>query len=322
MADRWTLVTPQGDYQLNASFSAPNLHAGGVDTNAALRRDGLRSYQRSGDGLRTPGPLILKGRVWRDDHLIAAMVDELNDIRDAVAATIAVKRENNAGTYTYSELAGGPPPAITPDGLGGWQVEIELWPGRPSATYVPFAVDTYLYVYVDGSQGMDADRPAILDAMQNLKGILEDEIYGDLVNERVTITTTADDAQNERWLFHPSQPTEEKVVVIAVYNEAEPLYHVVPRAPSGEPTASFLTDHASWKQQFETKARRQLLLYAIHNQVDEWYYSFHDHVVDAMDGTGGYPTALSTLGVQAKLEVPTGLTAQDYYDDIFALLVG
>src|SRR5690606_16464108 len=81
-------------------------------------------------------PLILRGRVWRDDHLIPAIIAELEDIQDAVTGTIQVKRENQAGTYVYGDLAGGPPPVVTPDGLGGWEVEIELWPGRPEPTFI------------------------------------------------------------------------------------------------------------------------------------------------------------------------------------------
>lgn len=137
MPDHWTLVTPDGNYELNASFSAPKYQAGGVDTSAALRRDDRTAYQRSGDGLRTPGPLVLYGRVWRDDMDVPEIVGELNDILDAVAATTDVVRTTPAGTYTYSGLSGGPTPEVTPDGLGGWQVVIELWPARAAATFLP-----------------------------------------------------------------------------------------------------------------------------------------------------------------------------------------
>lgn len=126
--------------RLNATFSAPQYQPGGLDRRAALRRDGRVTYQRSGDGLPTPGPLRLTGRVWRDDQNIPALHDELDEIREAVAACTEVIRVTNGGTYTYHDLAGGPPPAITPDGLGGWEVVIELWPGRPEPTYIPQAV--------------------------------------------------------------------------------------------------------------------------------------------------------------------------------------
>src|SRR5690606_28632062 len=137
MPDTWTLVTPVGDFTLNQTFHAPKYQPGGVDTNAALRRDGRTTYQRSGDGLATPGPLRLVGRVWRDDQSIPGILDELDAIQEAVAACIQVTRITSVGAYVYSDLAGGPPPVLTPDGFGGWQVEIELWPGRAEPAFVP-----------------------------------------------------------------------------------------------------------------------------------------------------------------------------------------
>lgn len=137
MPDAWTLVTPAGPYELNPSFTAPQYEPGGVSGPGALRRDDRATYQRSGDGLRTPGALTLVGRVWRDDHNHALMVSELNAIRAAVAACTSVTRVNNAGTYTYDRLAGGATPEITPDGLGGWMVRLDLWPGRAEPTFAP-----------------------------------------------------------------------------------------------------------------------------------------------------------------------------------------
>lgn len=137
MADSWTLTTPSGPYTLNASFSAPKYQAGGVGPPGALRRDDRNTYQRSGDGLPTPGALTLTGRVWRDDQNAALIVTELNAIKEAVAACSEVVRTTAGGTYTYSGIAGGPTPEVTPDGLGGWLVTIELWPARANATFIP-----------------------------------------------------------------------------------------------------------------------------------------------------------------------------------------
>src|SRR5690606_10080717 len=137
VADRWTLRTPTGDLQLNASFHAPKYQPGGVDTNAALRRDGRTTYQRSGDGLPTPGPLVLRGRVWNDARDIAALIDELEAIQEAAATCIEVIRVTDAGRYVYDDLSGGPPPEVTSDGLGGWGGTLEPWPGRALPTFVP-----------------------------------------------------------------------------------------------------------------------------------------------------------------------------------------
>lgn len=154
MADRWTLRTPTGDLQLNETFAAPTYQPGGVDTNAQFRREGRTAFQRAGDGLRTPGPLRLTGRVWRDDRDAHSMRAELHAIREAVMACTSVQRLTIGGQYTYTDLAGGPPPAITPDGRGGWVVEIELWPGRAEPKYLPTPPGTH-YIDFTTDPGVD-----------------------------------------------------------------------------------------------------------------------------------------------------------------------
>lgn len=141
MADTWTLITPAGPYVLNPTFSAPKYQPGSVSGPGALRRDDRNTYQRSGDGLATPGPLTLIGRVWRDDQDQALMLQELEAIRAAVATCTTVTRSNNAGEYVYDSLAGGATPEITRDGLGGWRVKLDLWPGRAEPTYVPRGIN-------------------------------------------------------------------------------------------------------------------------------------------------------------------------------------
>ena len=137
MPDAWTLVTPNGNLTLNPTFAATKYEPGSVDGNAAARREGQAFIQRVGDGRRTPGPLVLRGAVWRDDHDQQAMRTELTAIETAVQTAVEVQRINTAGTYTYSDLAGGPTIAVTPDGISGWRVEIELWPARAEAVFVP-----------------------------------------------------------------------------------------------------------------------------------------------------------------------------------------
>lgn len=137
MADRWTLRTPTGDLQLNETFAAPTYQPGGVDTNALTRREGRNAFQRAGDGLPTPGPLRLVGRVWGDSRDARAMLNELTSIRDAVRACTSVRRTTTGGTYTYEGLAGGPTPEVTPDPLGGWVVRLEFWPARAQPAFAP-----------------------------------------------------------------------------------------------------------------------------------------------------------------------------------------
>lgn len=144
MPDTWTLVTPAGPYVLNPTFAAPKYRPGGVDTNALQARPG-GAFARVGDGLPTPGPLTLTGRVWRDDRDQAAIANELSGVRAAVRACTAVTRSNRGGTYAYEGIAGGPPPEVTPDGHGGWFVTIELWPGRAEPTWLPPPIEGIVF---------------------------------------------------------------------------------------------------------------------------------------------------------------------------------
>lgn len=140
MPDAWTLNTPAGPHALNPTFAAPKYEPGSVAGPGVLRRDDRATYQRSGDGLPTPGPLTLTGRVWRDDQNHALMLQELEAITTAAATCTSITRANNFGRYVYDGLAGGATPEITPDGLGGWIVKLDLWPGRAEPTFLPSAV--------------------------------------------------------------------------------------------------------------------------------------------------------------------------------------
>lgn len=318
MADRWTLVTPTGDYQLNATFSAPTLRPGGVDANAAVRRDGRSTYQRSGDGLRTPGPLVLTGRVWRDDQDVQALVDELEDIQDAVTATIQVRRANDAGTYLYSDLAGGPPPAVTPDGLGGWQVEIELWPGRADPTFIAATADTRIYVWVDTSGTVD--DTAISAAIDQLKVRLQEDVYGDIdVDTRVFYSSSWTD---ERWVAKMKDvaAAAPDAIGLVFINEAGPVYHA-DSGTSVEPTAAYLTDHAAFIAQVASSARFAGIVYAVTGEF-AGYPIFKAHIEKALAGTGGYPTGLSQYGIQARMDADPDQDADAYFDDIMSLLRG
>ncbi len=322
MADRWTLVTPDGDYHLNASFSAPQLHAGGVDANAALRRDGRRAYQRSGGGLMTPGPHVLHGRVWRDDLDIQALVYELNDIRDAVAASTQLRRENDAGSYTYRDLAGGPTPEVTPDSLGGWEVQIELWPGRPSPTFIPLRPASHLYIYYDTSGSVGADD------LNSIRAAM-DQVIVDLHAGGVPLENIHEiDSTTERYLTWFAQ-SHDDYVVVAILNEASPHYHG--ETSDGGPTTDWLAGYEALVSHLATVTRFRAIIYGLDpatgtqpEQVLQATTFNTQHVPRAVPGTEGYASSpsLAELGVSYRTEVESGQTAEAYLDDLWTLLGG
>lgn len=139
MADRWVLINSTGvRYELNPTFSAPQYEAGSIDTDAARRWDGARAWQRSGDGLRTPGPFTLTGFVWNDPRDPSAAWTELDAIQAAVDFCTRVERRDSRTISIYEDLAGGPTIEVLPDGAGGYAVTIRLWPSRAEATVVPY----------------------------------------------------------------------------------------------------------------------------------------------------------------------------------------
>lgn len=135
MLDSWSIITPTGRVTLNPSFHSPTWEPGDVSGPGAHRRDELGAYTRAGDGLRSPGPLVIEGFVWSDAQDEFAIVEELNEIRVAALTGITAVRSNAAGDWVFDNLSGGPEPEVLPDGEGGWSVTINLWPARPTPEF-------------------------------------------------------------------------------------------------------------------------------------------------------------------------------------------
>lgn len=325
MADRWFLRNQQGQaYELNSTFSAHQYEPGDVDTSSLSRREGHRLYQRSGDGLRTPGPLVLRGRVWRDDRDLQAIWSELEAIEAAVQSCVTIERRTSRTRTTYEDLAGGPTIEIRPDGIGGYTVEAELWPGRAQPTILPVITpNVHIAAFVDGTTGMDNDRSAIVAALNILKARLDAEVYHGTIDDFWSVSHTPSGNDGERWLHYAAQPTGDDVLILAIFNDADPLYHHVPRDRAIEPTPTFLTDYASWMASLDASTRRRCILYGIAfrwQSTEDHYQAFKGHVDSAIHGGDGYPEPLTRFGVEARMEAPTLETAEYYADDLWRLI--
>lgn len=138
MSDHWIIIHPGGEYHLNPTFHpAGSLYPGAAPTSAAVRHASTGGFVRVGDGLRTPGPMALTGRLWSDARDWAALRAELADLEAAVRVSTALVRINPNYEYTYANLAGGPTIEVQPDGLSGYIVRLEFWPGKANVTNVP-----------------------------------------------------------------------------------------------------------------------------------------------------------------------------------------
>lgn len=130
MPDHWVIVTPSGDVPLPPTFVAEQSEVGGVDANSLLRHRGQEANQRIGDGLRTPESFKLTGVIWRDSREDdAALIAELNSIREAVRTATGLKRLVHGLTREVLPVFdGGPEPAVASDRQGGYRLELEFWP--------------------------------------------------------------------------------------------------------------------------------------------------------------------------------------------------
>lgn len=307
MADRWILETSIEAYELNPTFAAQTLHAGGVDT-SAVQRNQAGSLTRAGDGLRTPGPLTLTGRVWRDDRDTQATVLELEQIQAAVTDCIRVVRRNTAGSFIYDSISGGPVPEVHADGLGGWRVVIELWPAEPEPTFLPLHLtpDTFFYAWIDSSGSIN---PAPIEAaLEQLKAVLQVRLYrGVDVNTRVFVDPDWDD---ERWVGRLTATTTAaaRAVALIFTNEAAPAYHSA-TYPSVEPTSTYNSDHTGFiSAVFNREFRGTVFAIAIGGGSDV----FQQHLVRALRGTDGYPTGLDDYGINAVLNIDPDSTAEQW----------
>lgn len=318
MADRWFLRNQQGQvYELNSTFSAEQYEPGSVDTNSLSRREGYRLYQRSGDGLRTPGPLRLNGRVWRDDRDLLAMWAELEAIEAAVQSCATVERRTSRSLSRYNDLAGGPTAAIHPDGVGGYTVDIELWPGRAEPTIIPtLSMNTRIYVWVDTSGSVN--EPAIRAAIDQLKVRLQQDVYMDTpVDSRVFYDASW---TNERWVTKLTETAAaaEHTIAMIFINESDPVYHAGD-FPSPEPTAQYVADYTAFIQQVAQVSMFSALVYAVTLEAPS-YQVFKAHLASATSGALGYPTGLSQFGLQVRLDANPTQSADQLYRDLWRLI--
>lgn len=138
MSDRWAIVHATGEYLLNETFHPTgSLYPGAAPTSGAVRHASSGAYIRVGDGLRSPGPMKLTGRLCSDARDWASLRAELMDLEAAVRTSTALVRTNPNYEYTYANLAGGPTIEVIPDGLSGYIVRLEFWPGRAEVVAVP-----------------------------------------------------------------------------------------------------------------------------------------------------------------------------------------
>jgi hypothetical protein len=188
-------------------------------------------------------------------------------------------------------------------------------------------LDTYIIAFIDTSGSMDAEIPAIENALNQLKTLLKKTIYQ--TQERVDKYFQIRLDGSENWLnffsFDPrvDQETEaNKAVILAFINESYSVYHEVPRDVSQEPTSDFARDRINFIDAYAQRKFFKGRVYSIEYLPDPQVESaFAAHVQAAIDGASPYPSpGLEKYDCSYTLSLPAATPSDFYLQDIKELL--
>lgn len=202
-----------------------------------------------------------------------------------------------------------------------------------------FNAQTYIIAYIDRSGSMEDEVSFILQALEELKTPLKEQIYKtdeklekyfQIKGKEPVIFPFPESVASEQWLYwfglDPREKNTEpnRVVVLAFINESSPVYHDTPRVLSQEPTATFKEDliffkKAEYKKRKFFKGKVYSIKYPLNPKTEE---AFSAHVADAMEAKGAYQglSKLTSLNCSYQLGLDAGTTAEFYLKDIKKLL--
>lgn len=186
--------------------------------------------------------------------------------------------------------------------------------------------DTYILCFLDTSGSMNNDLATIVAALEQLRDELKDRIYGD--QERTDKYFRIIEEPYENWLgwfaFDPRENNNEpdKTLMLAFINEAQDVYHQIPRRLSLEPTSTFLSDRDKFLSSYQKRQFFRGRVYSVqYPPMPELEEAFSAHVRDAVDGVGVYPSpGLNDFGCSYTLGIPASTTAEFYLENIKELL--
>ncbi len=188
-------------------------------------------------------------------------------------------------------------------------------------------IDTYICCFLDTSGSMDAELPAIREALAQLKEQLQEQIYGTV--ERADQYFKVIDDGNEQWVnwfvHEPRQDPENepnKIVVLGFINESQSAYHEVPRNLSLEPTIYFSQDRANFLESYQEREFFKGRIFSVQYPSNPALEAaFSAHVQDAVDGLAPYPTpGLKDFDCSYTLSIPASTSVEFYLQNIKELL--
>ena len=179
--------------------------------------------------------------------------------------------------------------------------------------------ETYIKIFIDSSGSMDAEIPAILEAINDLSLLIKDVVFN---NDEVAFNKyfkPVEYLSNEQWLSWLSfdareQPTEANKHFFLIWiNESANIYHdqVILDTP---PTAQWQSDLTNFLASYSDRERFGAILYAVEHPGTSWL-PFSHHLEKAYKGISGYNPALKDFRLFIRNKIPISTPSTYYFDD-------
>ena len=177
--------------------------------------------------------------------------------------------------------------------------------------------ETYVITVIDSSGSMNSSIPAITSALDNLKTLLQNNIYQTETQTDKYFKIIYDGS--EKWVnflnadYRNDSNEPNKIIFLCWINEANSVYHN--STNTNEPTANFDNDLNNFVNSiYPQRQKFKAIIYSVIFDSQD-FQAFQNHLTKAYLGQSPYTTVLKDYNVEARLNVPENTTADDYYAD-------
>ncbi len=188
-----------------------------------------------------------------------------------------------------------------------------------------FDNQTYVRASVDVSGSMNSDIPIVEKAIAQLREFLKINVYG---TEQVTnkYVKPINYFPHEQWAYvitedlrdDPGEPN--KQVHLIWLNEAQPFYHDPDDPNFVQPSEDYLAQSGYFVEYTAPLQEKfKAIIYSVYNQSPIWkdiVEDFDEHLINAANGTNGYPVAMKDYGVVIRTKVEPNKSPSYYFNDI------
>lgn len=176
--------------------------------------------------------------------------------------------------------------------------------------------DTYVNLIYDNTGSMSGIAGPLNDALVQIRDRLLFSVFdGDQAALDQHVPAAVANG-TEQWLNMMRTGTlSPKSLNVVFINESEPTYHPSgAQSNGGEPTSAYLSDLADFiaavspNDNFKARIVEPITSFLQQSTAD----IFEDHLVNAIEGTGGYPDDLTNYDIEYRLNFPIDSTVDEY----------